>query len=69
MYHKNHNCHLPCRDILKDLIGPQWHAEKICFKQKAPQKGAQTFQAHFSCQVEFETDEDALYFPGKLFKL
>lgn len=51
-------------NILKDLIGPQWHAEKICFKQKAPQKSAQTFQAHFSCQVEFETDEDALYFPA-----
>ena len=51
-------------NILKDLIGSQWHAEKICFKQKPPQKGAQTFQAHFSCPVEFETDEDALYFPA-----
>ncbi|MEG2268177.1 MAG: helix-turn-helix domain-containing protein, partial [Acinetobacter sp.] len=51
-------------NILKDLIGPQWHAEKICFKQRTPKKCAQTFQDHFSCQVEFETDEDALYFPA-----
>lgn len=50
-------------NILKDLIGPTWHAEKIHLKQPTP-KQAKVFTDHFACRVEFETEEDALYFPA-----
>ncbi|PJG43633.1 transcriptional regulator [Acinetobacter tandoii] len=50
-------------NILKDLIGPVWHAEKIRLKQHAP-KQPKVFTVHFGCEVQFETDEDALYFPA-----
>lgn len=49
-------------NILKDLIGPAWHAEKIHLKQQAP-KDSKVFTDHFACRVEFKTEEDALYFP------
>ncbi|KAB1853678.1 AraC family transcriptional regulator [Acinetobacter tandoii] len=50
-------------NILKDLIGPAWHAEKIHLKQHAP-KHPKVFTDHFACRVEFKTEEDALYFPA-----
>lgn len=56
-------------NILKDLIGPPWYAEKICLKQRAPQHSAHVFKEHFPCEVEFEKDEDALYFPAAFLTL
>ncbi|HIQ35570.1 MULTISPECIES: AraC family transcriptional regulator [Acinetobacter] len=50
-------------NILKDLIGPIWYAEKVYLKQHAP-KQSKIFSEHFSCEVKFSTDEDALYFPA-----
>lgn len=52
-------------NILKDLIGPQWYAEKVHLKQKLPPTATQqTFKTHLKCSIEFEKEEDALYFPA-----
>lgn len=55
-------------NILKNLIGSQWHAEKISFTQKLPKNSIRLFQDYFACQVEFLTDEDAIYFPSTFLK-
>lgn len=51
-------------NILKDLIGPVWHAEKIQLKQHAPKNNAEIFNQLFACEIEFDADEDSLYFPA-----
>ncbi|MFC3901520.1 Helix-turn-helix domain-containing protein [Acinetobacter marinus] len=56
-------------NIFKDLIGPTWQAKQIKLKQKQPDvTTTQIFRNTFNCQVEFEADRDALYFPAKLLK-
>lgn len=52
-------------NVLKDLIGPSWHLEKIKLKQNASQYCQQLFFENLECEVEFNTDLDALYFPNK----
>lgn len=52
-------------NILQDLVGPQWHATQIKFKQKPPKTDLGVFKLHFECDVEFETNEDAIYFPAE----
>jgi AraC-like DNA-binding protein len=51
-------------NILKDLIGPVWHAEKIQLKQHAPKNNAEIFNQLFACEIEFDANEDSLYFPA-----
>ncbi|MHA3892911.1 AraC family transcriptional regulator [Acinetobacter sp. GXMZU3951] len=51
-------------NILKDLIGSAWHAEKIQLKQNKPKSNTQIFKKLFDCKVEFNAEDDALYFPS-----
>ena len=51
-------------NILKDLIGPAWHVEKIQLKQRVPKSHPEIFKNLFACDVEFDAEEDALYFPA-----
>jgi len=52
------------RNILKDLIGPAWRPEKIKLKQSPPQHCQQLFAETLDCEVEFNANQDALYFPA-----
>lgn len=52
------------RNVLKDLIGHSWYPEKIKFKQSAPQQYQELFTNIFECEIEFNSDRDALYFPA-----
>lgn len=51
-------------NIIQDLIGTTWHPEKIKLKQSPPLKSLKLFNKIFECEIEFNSDRDALYFPS-----
>ena len=56
-------------NIFKALIGPSWQAKGVKLKQKTPPADIeQIFINTFDCEVAFESDRDALYFPTQILK-
>ncbi len=50
--------------VIKELVGSKWRVNKVCLRQKPPVSGKQLFSHVFGCEVEFNADEDAIYFPS-----
>ena len=48
--------------ILKELVGPKWRADKVCLRQFVAMKQRPLFNKVLNCEVEFNSDVDAIYF-------
>jgi len=46
--------------IVRHLIGPQWHAQAVCLAHPAP-ADVRAFRRYFGCPVEFDADASALF--------
>lgn len=50
------------QNILKDLIGSTWKPERIKLKQRPLEMNQQLFSEILNCEVEFNANQDAIYF-------
>lgn len=50
--------------IMKELVGSKWRVQKICLRQSIPNHSKNLFFQTFGCDVDFNADVDAIYFPS-----
>ena len=55
--------------IIKDLVGPTWRADKVCLRQPVVNFDVNEVEDFFGCRIEFNALQDSLCFQSHFLRL